>query len=288
MIRPAVRWPPETSLCCPYRRRPDARETETATRKEVTVAVSGQGRGLLGRQLAAKPRLRRIRRATRPHTASRSSTTISEAIAERSTVRPSAPCSARSRTPMAACRGPGGALRRAAWQKLNDNRRRGPSVGSQPVPSERPGTQARDARSGRGASLDRSCGGAGSAGRSGSAGALPLNVQSRSPAVADIMGARRMCTGGDDLLRVDAMEVHRGRAEIGVAELPLDDVQRYALAGEFEFKRVRVAQLMRRDAAPDPGASGEPGGTRSGPRRSTTVARGSGRRCAEQRPHRHL
>jgi hypothetical protein len=59
-------------------------------------------------------------------------------------------------------------------------------------------------------------------------------------------------------------------------ELALDDVQRHALASQLE--RVRVAQLVRREATPDPGASGEPGGTRSGRRRPTTVARGSGRR----------
>jgi hypothetical protein len=41
----------------------------------------------------------------------------------------------------------------------------------------------------------------------------------------------------------------RGRAEVGVAELALDDVQRHALAGELE--RVRVAQLMGREPAPD-------------------------------------
>ena len=34
-----------------------------------------------------------------------------------------------------------------------------------------------------------------------------------------------------------------------LAELALDDVQRHALAGELE--RVRVAQLMRREPAPD-------------------------------------
>jgi hypothetical protein len=41
-----------------------------------------------------------------------------------------------------------------------------------------------------------------------------------------------------------------------VAELALDDVQRNALAGEL--KCARVAQLMRRESAPDPGAGGEP------------------------------
>jgi hypothetical protein len=34
-----------------------------------------------------------------------------------------------------------------------------------------------------------------------------------------------------------------------MAELSLDDVQRHAPAGELE--RVRMAQLMRREAAPD-------------------------------------
>ena len=41
-----------------------------------------------------------------------------------------------------------------------------------------------------------------------------------------------------------------------MAELALDDVQRHALAGEFE--RVRVAQLVRRESPSDAGARGEP------------------------------
>jgi hypothetical protein len=41
-----------------------------------------------------------------------------------------------------------------------------------------------------------------------------------------------------------------------VAELALDDVQRHALADELE--RMRVTELVRREAAPDPGPSGEP------------------------------
>jgi hypothetical protein len=40
-----------------------------------------------------------------------------------------------------------------------------------------------------------------------------------------------------------------------VTELALDDVQRHALAREFQ--RMRVAQLVRREAAPDAGASGK-------------------------------
>jgi hypothetical protein len=45
------------------------------------------------------------------------------------------------------------------------------------------------------------------------------------------------------------LEVDRGGAEAGMPELALNDVQRHALAGEL--KRVRVAQLMRREPAPD-------------------------------------
>jgi hypothetical protein len=41
-----------------------------------------------------------------------------------------------------------------------------------------------------------------------------------------------------------------------MAELALDDVQRHALAGQLE--RVRVAQLMRREPAPDARLGREP------------------------------
>jgi len=50
--------------------------------------------------------------------------------------------------------------------------------------------------------------------------------------------------------------VSQGVAEIGVPELTLDDGERYALTGELE--RMRVAQLVRRKAAPDSRAGGEP------------------------------
>ena len=84
-----------------------------------------------------------------------------------------------------------------------------------------------------------------SSGESGSAGALPLVEagQSSSPAVADIIGARR-ARAAASLLGIDALEVDGGRAEVGVPELALNDVQRHALARELE--RVRVAQLMGR------------------------------------------
>jgi hypothetical protein len=55
--------------------------------------------------------------------------------------------------------------------------------------------------------------------------------------------------GGDDRFGVDALEVNRGRAEVGVAELALDDVERHAFARELDG--VGVAQLVRREAAPD-------------------------------------
>ena len=60
-----------------------------------------------------------------------------------------------------------------------------------------------------------------------------------------------------------------------MAEFALDDVQRHALAREFEG--MRVAQLVWGEAPPDSGASGE-SAARCAPRRLTTVGRGLGRR----------
>ena len=40
--------------------------------------------------------------------------------------------------------------------------------------------------------------------------------------------------GGDDFFGVDALEVDAGGAEVGVAELALDDVERHAFAREFD------------------------------------------------------
>src|SRR3990170_1404456 len=54
--------------------------------------------------------------------------------------------------------------------------------------------------------------------------------------------------GVDDLGVVDALQIDRGDAEVGVAELALDDDQRHALAGHLDG--VRVAQLVRRKAPP--------------------------------------
>jgi hypothetical protein len=80
--------------------------------------------------------------------------------------------------------------------------------------------------------------------------------ESRSPALADIIGARRVRTAVMISSGVDPLQVDRGRAEIGVPELALDDVERYALTGELE--RMRVAQLVRRKPAPDADAGCEP------------------------------
>jgi hypothetical protein len=40
--------------------------------------------------------------------------------------------------------------------------------------------------------------------------------------------------GVDDFGGDDALQIDRGHSEIAVAELPLDDVDRNALAGEFD------------------------------------------------------
>jgi hypothetical protein len=61
--------------------------------------------------------------------------------------------------------------------------------------------------------------------------------------------------GVDDLGVVDALEVDRGDPEVGVPELALDDDQRHALAGHLDG--VRVADLVRREAAPHGGVAGD-------------------------------
>ena len=59
-------------------------------------------------------------------------------------------------------------------------------------------------------------------------------------------------SGGDDLLGVDALGVAGGRAEVCVAELALDDVQRHAFASELDG--VCVAQLAMRERSTGPRA----------------------------------
>jgi ethanolamine utilization microcompartment shell protein EutS len=53
--------------------------------------------------------------------------------------------------------------------------------------------------------------------------------------------------GVDDLGAVDALEVDRGDAEMGVSELALDDDQGDVLVGHLD--RVGVAQLVRCESA---------------------------------------
>ncbi len=60
--------------------------------------------------------------------------------------------------------------------------------------------------------------------------------------------------GFDDLGVVDALQVNRGDAEVAVAELALDHDQRHAFVSHLD--RVGVAQLVRREAAPNSGRCG--------------------------------
>src|SRR5215211_179531 len=86
----------------------------------------------------------------------------------------------------------------------------------------------------------------------------------------------------DDLGVVDALQVGRGDAEIAVAELALDHVQRHALAGHLD--RMCVTELVRCEPAPHSRSGGEPAqlgpdaGLRPGPPAGRAVD------DAEQRP----
>src|SRR5439155_20556361 len=61
---------------------------------------------------------------------------------------------------------------------------------------------------------------------------------------------------GDDLFDVDALQVDARGSEVGMAELALDDVERYSLAGELDG--VCVAKLVRREASSDACLGGVP------------------------------
>jgi hypothetical protein len=78
----------------------------------------------------------------------------------------------------------------------------------------------------------------------------------RQPGAGGHHGSAARMHGRDDLLGIDPLQLDAGRAEVGVSQLALDDVQRHALT--LELERVRMAQLVRREPAPDPGADGEP------------------------------
>jgi hypothetical protein len=57
--------------------------------------------------------------------------------------------------------------------------------------------------------------------------------------------------GVDDLGVIDAAQIHRGHAEIGVPELPLDDHDRDPLARHLD--RMRMPKLMPREPTANPG-----------------------------------
>src|SRR3954451_13338212 len=91
----------------------------------------------------------------------------------------------------------------------------------------------------------------------GRGAAFPPPVAALAPKRAVYGDHRRAAgvDGVDDLGVVDALEVDRADAEVGVAELALDDDQRYAFAGHFDG--ARVAELASRDGPTHPVLGGE-------------------------------
>jgi hypothetical protein len=92
--------------------------------------------------------------------------------------------------------------------------------------------------------------------------------------------------GLDDLGVADALEIDGRDPEVAVAELALDDHERYAFVGEFD--RVRMSQLVRGKAAAHAGDCRRIAQLRaSGRDRPAATARRAGD-DAEQRPDREL
>jgi hypothetical protein len=89
--------------------------------------------------------------------------------------------------------------------------------------------------------------------------------------------------GVDDLGVVDARQMDRSDAQVGVAELALDDDRRDALAGHLDG--VRVAELMRCQASADTGPWRRPGGVQR-VRRPLTKQFSPARRRAARRVRR--
>src|SRR5215207_1593834 len=100
---------------------------------------------------------------------------------------------------------------------------------------------------------------------------VALSLQTRSELWTGTIGARRAWTVSNDLGVVDALEVDRGDAEVGVTELALDDDDRHALARHLDG--VRVAQLVWREASPHAGLVGYDGAAPSGRRRPPRAVR---------------
>ena len=68
--------------------------------------------------------------------------------------------------------------------------------------------------------------------------------------------------GLNDLGVVDALEVDRGDAEVGMPELALDDDQWHAFACHFDG--MRVSELVRSETPPDARRDGGPAQIRAG------------------------
>jgi hypothetical protein len=92
--------------------------------------------------------------------------------------------------------------------------------------------------------------------------------------------------GGDDLLGIDPPQVDAGRAEVGVSQLALDDVQQHALTRELNG--VRVTQLVRGEPTPDPGADGEPAELGTDPGTRPRPPAGGAVDDSKKRPDRQL
>jgi hypothetical protein len=75
---------------------------------------------------------------------------------------------------------------------------------------------------------------------------VPTGADCRPESLND---TSRAAWRADDFGVVDALEIDRGDAEVGVSELALDDHDRDALAGHLHG--VGVAQLVWREATPD-------------------------------------
>src|SRR3954464_4522387 len=80
-----------------------------------------------------------------------------------------------------------------------------------------------------------------------------LAIQTRRERLTGIIGARRAWTVSM-ISVLDALEIDRGDAEVGMAELALDDKQRHPFAGHLDG--MGVAELMRREASPHTGLAG--------------------------------
>jgi hypothetical protein len=81
------------------------------------------------------------------------------------------------------------------------------------------------------------------------------SAQSISPAAAGIIGGRRVWRALMTSALSIPLQVGRGDAEVRMAELALDHVQRHALAGQLDG--VGVSELVRREAPADAGLGGE-------------------------------